>query len=79
MIYINRKLTEEETRAMFVNREHSRCQAAYNSDGCITLRSYDPSKTNGDELLVLSPAETEALVHLFSQLGNMVRNNTLPF
>lgn len=55
------------------------CQASFNSDGNITLRNYDRSNKNKDEIIVLSASETEALFLLFSRLGQKNRNYTLPF
>ena len=55
------------------------CQASFNSDGNITLRNYDIQNKNSDEIIILSAEETQALVKLFSEIGRMTRNNTLPF
>jgi hypothetical protein len=55
------------------------CQASFNSDGNITLRNYDNSNKNNDEIIILSNSETEALFLLFSRLGQKNRNYTLPF
>ena len=55
------------------------CQASFNSDGNITLRSYDRSNKNKDEIIILSTVETDALFRLFSQIGVKNRAYTLPF
>ena len=55
------------------------CQASFNSDGNITLRNYDRSDKSKDEIIILSPSETEALFQLLSKLGQKNRNYTLPF
>lgn len=55
------------------------CQASFNSDGNITLRNYDRSNKEKDEIIILSNSETEALFLLFSQIGQKNRNYTLPF
>ena len=55
------------------------CQASFNSDGNITLRNYNINNKNSDEIIVLSAEETQAIIHLFSHIGRMARNNTLPF
>lgn len=55
------------------------CQASFNSDGNITLRNYDRSSKDKDEIIILSNSETEAIVKLFSELGRTLKNHTLPF
>lgn len=55
------------------------CQASFNSDGCITLRSFtSPDKTSG-EIIVLSTEETHAIVRLFSKIDTVITGNRLPF
>ena len=55
------------------------CQASFNSDGNITLRNYDRSNKNNDEIIILSNTETEALFALFSRIGQKNKNYDLPF
>ena len=55
------------------------CQASFNSDGNITLRNYDRSNKNKDEIIILSNTETEALFCLFSKIGQKNKNYDLPF
>lgn len=55
------------------------CQASFNSDGNITLRNYDRSNKDKDEIIILSKRETEAVVRLFSELRSTFGNNILPF
>ena len=55
------------------------CQASFNSDGNVTLRNYDRSNKNKDEIIILSQSETKALFELFSKMGQSCRNYTLPF
>ena len=55
------------------------CQASFNSQGYITLRNYDVENKNSDEIIILSGEETQAIINLFSELGRMFRNHTLPF
>ena len=55
------------------------CQASFNSDGNITLRNYDRSNKNRDEIIILSQSETTALFELFSKMGQMRNNYNLPF
>lgn len=55
------------------------CQASFNSDGNVTLRNYDRSNKNRDEIIILSQSETEALIDLFSKMGQMCNNHNLPF
>ena len=78
MKYIKRRMTVDENEKVFMG-DSPRCQAALNSDGCITIRNYREDDPNDDSLIVLSRRETEAVVRLFSEIGTMQRNNTLPF
>ncbi len=55
------------------------CQASFNSDGNITLRNYDRSGKDKDEIIILSGAETTALFALFSKIGQKNKNFDLPF
>ena len=55
------------------------CQASFNSDGNITLRNYDRSNKNKDEIIILSNSETTALFALFSKMGQKNRKFDLPF
>lgn len=56
------------------------CQASFNSDGNITLRNYDRSNKNKDEIIILSNSETDALFALFSKIGKMYKNyDNMPF
>lgn len=55
------------------------CQASFNSDGKITLRNYDNSNKDKDEIIVLSNSETDAIFALFSKLGERNKNWGLPF
>lgn len=55
------------------------CQASFNSDGNITLRNYDRSNKNKDEIIILSDSETSALFALFSKMGQKHKNYDIPF
>lgn len=55
------------------------CQASFNSDGNVTLRNYDRSNKNKDEIIILSQSETKALFELFSKMGQMCKAYELPF
>lgn len=55
------------------------CQASFNSDGHITMRNYDKSNKNNDEIIILSNSETEALFALFSIIGQKNKKYDLPF
>ena len=54
-------------------------QASFNSDGCITIRNYDKSNKNKDEIFILTPTETEAIIRLFSEFANKINTHKLPF
>ena len=78
MKIIDREMVTKET--MTDKGEHALyCQASFNSDGNITLRNYNINNKNSDEIIILSAEETQAIITLFSRLGTMIRNNTLPF
>lgn len=53
-------------------------QASLNSDGCITLRAYNPNDRDSDEIIILSQGETRAIFKLMNQLEN-ITSNKLPF
>ena len=55
------------------------CQASFNSDGHITMRNYDKSNKNNDEIIILSNSETEALFALFSKIEQKTKKYDLPF
>lgn len=54
-------------------------QASFNSDGNIILRNYDRSDKSKDEIIMLSRTETTAVLSLFSKIGQLNKNYTLPF
>ena len=62
-----------------INEYLPHCQASFNSDGNITLRNYDRSNKNKDEIIILSEAETKALFELFSRMGQKYKAYDLPF
>lgn len=78
MRYIKRRMSVDESEKVLFG-DSPLCQAALNSDGCITIRNYREDDQNEDSLIVLSRRETEAVIRLFSEIGTMQRNNTLPF
>lgn len=75
MKVINREMTVKENS----ERDFLDCQASFNSHGYITLRNYTVPNKNEDQIIILSAEETQAIIQLFSRLGRMLRNNTLPF
>ena len=76
MKVINREMTviEKSTDIDYLD-----CQASFNSNGYITLRNYTAPNKDTDQIIILSAEETQAIIQLFSRLGCMFRNNTLPF
>lgn len=62
-----------------INTYLPHCQASFNSDGNITLRNYDRSNKNKDEIIILSESETKAIFELFSKMGQINRAYNLPF
>ena len=78
MKIINRKMetsviTTEMSQTAFY------CQASFNSDGVITLRNYNITNRNCDEIIILSAEETQAIFQLFSKIGRKIKNLDLPF
>lgn len=82
MIVIKRNMNAEEvvkTAENNIDQYLPYCQASFNSDGNITLRNYDNSNKNKDEVIILSHTETNALFALFSKIGQKNKNYDLPF
>lgn len=78
MKIINREMKVNETITDKSNHCLD-CQASFNSDGFITLRNFTRPDKDSDEIIIFSAEETQAIIQLFSRLGCMFRNNTLPF
>ena len=79
---IKRKMVVEECSATAnhnIDEYLPYCQASLNSDGNITLRNYDRSNKDKDEIIILSNTETEAIFALFSRIGQKNKNYDLPF
>lgn len=55
------------------------CQASFNSDGNITLRNYDRSDKNKDEIIILSESETTAVIGLLREIARKITKFELPF
>ena len=82
MIVIKRNMEAEEivkTADNNIDQYLPYCQASFNSDGNITLRNYDRSNKNKDEIIILSQSETDALFALFSKIGQKHKNYDIPF
>ena len=76
MKIINREMTVTEK---IRDIDYLDCQASFNSNGYITIRNYTLPNKDSDQIIVLSAEETQAIVRLFSEIGRMVRTNTIPF
>lgn len=82
MIHIKRNMiTDEAVRTANdnINEYLPYCQASFNSDGNITLRNYDRSDKNKDEIIILSESETNAIFALFNKMMNKSKQYDLPF
>ena len=77
MVKLNRIMTTEKVTSS--SEFFTDCQAAFNSDGNITLRNYDREDKDKDEIIILSNKETHALFALFSRIGQKNKNYDLPF
>lgn len=77
------KILDREMKVKAIITEKSNnsldCQASFNSDGYITLRNFTHPNKESDEIIILSAEETQAIIQLFSKLGRVFQNNTLPF
>jgi hypothetical protein len=77
------KIIERDMKVTDVNQlitfRRIRSQASFNSDGVLTIRNYDPDNKSMDEIIIFTKSETEAVVHLMSEIGRTLKNNTLPF
>ena len=51
--------------------EGSECQASFNSDGRLTLRTYSLGDKNHDTIMVLSEAETKAIFLLLKRMSKL--------
>lgn len=69
MVVTERKQTAENN----IDEYLPCCQASFNSDGNITLRNYDRSNKDKDEIIILSGSETTALFELFSKIGQKTK------
>lgn len=83
MRIIKRQITQPAKQLTIGNDDRDTylpyCQASFNSDGNVTLRNYDRSNKNKDEIIILSQSETKALFELFSKMGQMCKAYELPF
>lgn len=60
--------------------EGTECQASFNSDGRLTLRTFSIGNKNHDTIMVLSEAETKAIFLLLKQMGELKNvDYTIPF
>lgn len=76
MKILDREMTVNETITSKSNNSLY-CQASFNSDGVITLRNYNITNRNSDEIIILSAEETQAIIKLFKELKSYVSD--LPF
>ena len=82
MKIIKRKMFVED---QIISAEHNideylpYCQASFNSDGNITLRNYDRSNNDKDEIIILSDKETVAIFELFVKIKEKFKYTDLPF
>ena len=82
MITIKRRMIADEairTAEDNVDEYLPYCQASFNSDGNITLRNYDRSNKDKDEIIIFSEAETKALFGLFARMKDVGQRCNLPF
>lgn len=82
MIILNRNINTTATIKTAENNPNayfSYCQASLNSDGKITLRNYDKSNKNKDEIIILSDTETNAIFELMCKINENTKNRGLPF
>lgn len=75
MKIISRKMTS----CPMNTEDYFECQASINSDGRITLRKYNKEQKDKDAILVLTQAETNALIALFKGIKDKFKIDDLPF
>lgn len=71
MIKIKREMQKTET---FETTYHE-TQVSFNSDGCLTLRKYNPYDKDEDEIIIFTQEETKEIIKLFKQfksIGGMI-------
>lgn len=67
---------EMQTKEHTTKENFDKCQASFNSYGCITIRNYNRYDKDKDEIICLSDKETRAIIDLFRKLKE---NDILPF
>ena len=67
MKIINREMKVNESITDKSNNSLN-CQASFNSDGVLTLRTYNQWDKNSDEIIIFSREETLAIVELFKAI-----------
>lgn len=75
MIRIKREMQKTET----IKSEYPETQVAFNSDGCITIRKYDSSNKDKDEIIILSQNETAGIISFLSHFARLCKTYELPF
>ena len=76
MIKIKREMQKTET----IETTYYETQVAFNSDGCLTLRKYNPYDKDKDEIIIFTQEETKEIIKLFKQfkaIGGTI--DDLPF
>ena len=75
MIILDREMITKES----VRPRDYGCQAAFNSDGFLTLRSFDPTDKSKDVLYIFSRRETAAIFNLLRSIRIEGQRDDLPF
>ena len=84
MNIINRTMESEDFLSTKDIGFNYKSQASINSDGCLTLRNYNPNNKNTDEIVIFTREETTALFRLIRKIAVAVetmtdRSSSLPF
>ena len=75
MIFLNREIKLVDT---YKNKFYQgKCQASFNSDGNITLRTYEDKEI--DEIIIFSKEETNAIFNLMYKIHEKTHRNDLSF
>lgn len=72
-----------QSTEMFSEEAYGRVQAAFNSDGCITLRytamTDDREHIDGERIVVLNREETASIFMLLEKFGGYTKGLDLPY
>lgn len=75
MLKIKREMQKTET----IETTCHETQVSFNSDGCLTVRKYNPFDKDKDEIIIFTQNETSEIVKLFRQFNSLCNSRTDDF